>query len=620
MSDTWMTNLFTSNMEVLTMTQRSIKIAAVTLVVVSIFADICVHTKIHRLKIEQDARQQFILSTFGFLKDGWLNVNITEFSVLPQALANYAENTFGFTLDKSASSGITDYMEMNDRTCIFNHSDKPDEDKQKTFSIVFFRFDFRRNLILIERRGKDVKNLIISNRLDEHNKTKRDADRDTFSITSDQYLFNRARRAMKQKDSATVSDKIISSTAAPDIKASISTTLKPLNTSDGGETVTVSRKPDVPSNETDNMLLTSIPLLNNSGHFSAYFRVFIKRDEEEGMYSLYFHNCLGQKNEDSSSINLTVKLVEYNPGNFLSAGEMPIPYLFFVFTAVYLAATFLWVSVLHRCREDVYKIHYLMLSVVVVKVLACLFHAVNMYYIGKDGHHEEAWAVLYYIAYLMRGALFFITILLIGAGFAFIKYVLSDREKTLFLIVIPLQVLDYIAWVLVEESEEGQSHYDIWRGIFVLVDLLCCGAILFPVVWSIRHLTEGSMADGKAAISLLKLKLFRQFYIMIVCYIYFTRIIVYLVKIAVPFRYEWLNELLKEIATAVFFVVTGYKFRPAPDNPYLQVPQESDDEMEMDEVITKTGATDTVTRVNRHKGDSESKTSSNQCEHSHEYD
>jgi len=40
----------------------------------------------------------------------------------------------------------------------------------------------------------------------------------------------------------------------------------------------------------------------------------------------------------------------------------------------------------------------------------------------------------------MRGALLFVTIILIGAGWAFIKHVLSEREKKLFLIIIPLQV------------------------------------------------------------------------------------------------------------------------------------------------------------------------------------
>ena len=47
---------------------------------------------------------------------------------------------------------------------------------------------------------------------------------------------------------------------------------------------------------------------------------------------------------------------------------------------------------------------------------------------------------------------------------------------------------------------------------------------------------EASSTDGKAAVSLEKLKLFRHFYVMVVCYIYFTRIIVYLLRITVPFQ------------------------------------------------------------------------------------
>lgn len=134
-----------------------------------------------------------------------------------------------------------------------------------------------------------------------------------------------------------------------------------------------------------------------------------------------------------------------------------------------------------------------------------------------------------------------------------------------------LQVLANVAEIIIEESEESDAEFRTWHNIFIFVDLLCCGAILFPIVWSIRHLHDASATDGKAAINLRKLKLFRQFYIMIVCYIYFTRIIVYLLKMTMAFQYAWLDEMFREMATYVFFVLTGYKFRPLTSHPYFTV-------------------------------------------------
>lgn len=131
----------------------------------------------------------------------------------------------------------------------------------------------------------------------------------------------------------------------------------------------------------------------------------------------------------------------------------------------------------------------------------------------------------------LKGSLLFITIVLVGTGWNFIKHILSEKDKKVFMIVIPLQVLANIAKIILEESEEGDAEHRTWWDIYILVNLLCCGAIMFPVVWSIRHLQEASQTDGKAAINLKKLRLFRHFYIMIVVYIYFIYFIIYLLKV-----------------------------------------------------------------------------------------
>ena len=38
---------------------------------------------------------------------------------------------------------------------------------------------------------------------------------------------------------------------------------------------------------------------------------------------------------------------------------------------------------------------------------------------------------------------------------------------------------------------------------------------------------QAAHTDGKAVVNLMKLTLFKQYYIVVVCYIYFTRVVVY---------------------------------------------------------------------------------------------
>ncbi|XP_077692377.1 protein GPR107, partial [Eretmochelys imbricata] len=122
----------------------------------------------------------------------------------------------------------------------------------------------------------------------------------------------------------------------------------------------------------------------------------------------------------------------------------------------------------------------------------------DYHYVSCQGFSIEGWAVVCYIAYLSA------------------------------------QVLANVAYII----EEATTDHGLWKQILFLVDLLCCGVILFPVVWPIRHFSEISAT----AIILAKLKLFRHCYFMIVCYVYVTLVIPILIKFAVPFQWNWLYQ------------------------------------------------------------------------------
>ncbi|XP_066466660.1 protein GPR107 [Tiliqua scincoides] len=335
------------------------------------------------------------------------------------------------------------------------------------------------------------------------------------------------------------------------------------------------------------------------GAFSFQFFFNITSESQEGLYSLYFHKCSEKGVREPLPFNLNIGITEKNPKSYLSAGETPLPTLYVYMALFFFISGVVWVHILRKRRSDVFKIHWLMAALPFTKSLSLVFHAIDYHYISTQGFPMEGWAVVYYITHLLKGALLFITIALIGTGWAFVKHILSDKDKKIFMIVIPLQVLANVAYIIIESTEEGTTEYGLWKEVLFLVDLLCCGAILFPVVWSIRHLQEASATDGKAAINLAKLKLFKHYYVMIVCYIYFTRIIAILIKIAVPFQWKWLYQLLDETATLVFFVLTGYKFRPASDNPYLQLSQDDEDDLDMEAVVTTSGVMEGMKKVKK---------------------
>ncbi|KAL9538181.1 hypothetical protein MBANPS3_011125 [Mucor bainieri] len=108
--------------------------------------------------------------------------------------------------------------------------------------------------------------------------------------------------------------------------------------------------------------------------------------------------------------------------------------------------------------------------------------------------------------------------------------------------------------------------------------MISCGIILWTILQTRRHLASATSVDGKEQDILNKYKLWSSFYVVTLVYIYITRIVVQLLQASLPFRYTWAGEAVNEVATFLFYVFIGYKFRPFPDNPYMQVSVDEDED------------------------------------------
>uniref|UniRef100_A0A7S3PQ74 GOST seven transmembrane domain-containing protein n=1 Tax=Aplanochytrium stocchinoi TaxID=215587 RepID=A0A7S3PQ74_9STRA len=187
------------------------------------------------------------------------------------------------------------------------------------------------------------------------------------------------------------------------------------------------------------------------------------------------------------------------------------------------------------------------------------------------------WNVVYYLFATLKGISFFTVLLMIGSGWTLLKPTLNDWEMKILLIVLPLQLFANIALIVDDETTKGSQGWFRWRDLFLLVDFICAVAVVLPVFWQINFLKQAAKVDGKARLNLQKLKQFQQFYVQMIAYIYFTRIVVFLLGTTLPFHMTYVQAVLKEAATLIFFTLTGYRFRPAADNAYLRVTQDDED-------------------------------------------
>lgn len=291
--------------------------------------------------------------------------------------------------------------------------------------------------------------------------------------------------------------------------------------------------------------------------------------DEPDEYNLLLGNC---QPEFAISMNVVTEMYNIRDGkkDYLPAQETHLPQLFLILFFIYICFFAMWVFICVKHRQSVDKIHVIMAALLIVKALKMICASEDKTYVAKTGT-PHGWDVAFYVFGFMKGIMLFTVITLIGTGWSFLKPYLQEREKKVLMTVIPLQVLENIAYVIISETGPATKDYMAWNQMFLLIDIICCCAVFFPIIWSIKNLREASRTDGKAVRNLEKLTLFKQFYIVVVGYLYFTRIVVSAIAVVVNYKFGWIVYAFAEGASLGFYVFIFYNFQPIEKNPYLVI-------------------------------------------------
>ena len=369
------------------------------------------------------------------------------------------------------------------------------------------------------------------------------------------------------------------------------------------------------NNQNSEVAMRSIQYTFRPGEEGLYFLIYQICPTPASVYTHVPHGIMSSFELDFHFINFD----RWNKQSYLTAGEMKLPMVFFYFSVSYAFCFGWWVQNIRQAQADrstgrpvIYAIHHIMSALILLKTVTILLKSIRYHFLRVSGH-AEVWSFVYYLFYFLKGTFLFTVILLIGSGWSIVKPFLNGSEKKVILAVLILQVINNIALIVLARETEGESTFQGWTAVLHLVDIICCCAVLVPIVWQVNQLEksvtvddpehpdyngEDELANGDTTNNnnmtakdsgnmedlaekgriLEKLKLFRGFYMLVVAYIYSTRILVYLFSTMLSYQHLWFRDLLVELVTLCFYVVTGYMFRPMKENPYFGVKREVDDE------------------------------------------
>lgn len=402
-----------------------VKVCCALIVLAVILQNCC--ARIHKLEVKNDERKYIALSAFGFYKGGWLAVKLRNFYSIPFN----EQYMFGFSLDRRRNDAVNPYLDSHQDVCMLQDHTHSGHNSET----LYFTLDLKKKLLQINC-SHDFQSIHISKDFEPMTAV-RSKRGDGTSHFSDPFIVHQHRRKRNATETGDQGN--------PDVTRSVHVM---------GNRCPKLEKLKLHINRTTTDEVT---------YFNTSFVVYVESEDDEGLYNLYFHNCQNYKDDSPVALNFNLEIEENNSGNYLSAGEMPLPALYFMMSLLFFLSGCFWLFILRKSKHPVFKIHYFMAVLVYLKSLSLMFHGINYHFIQTKGEHIAAWAILYYIAHLLKGAVLFITIVLVGTGWTFIKPILSEKDKKIFMIVIPLQVLANVADIIIEESEEGAVEHRTWQ-------------------------------------------------------------------------------------------------------------------------------------------------------------
>uniref|UniRef100_A0A0E0CA05 Intimal thickness related receptor IRP domain-containing protein n=1 Tax=Oryza meridionalis TaxID=40149 RepID=A0A0E0CA05_9ORYZ len=311
--------------------------------------------------------------------------------------------------------------------------------------------------------------------------------------------------------------------------------------------------------------LVTFAALNAGGRYEVGSTFPITR---AGEYSLYFANCVPGTRV---TMDVRVELSDSSP----DGGEDPVAMVYSFFAVCYGVFLIAWLHrTLARGCSTARPVHDVMSGLLAALMLHCLAAAAYDGRYTSVGGTARGWNVPCLALRLVKNAMLFPVVALIGAGWSLPEPFVPGRELNVLTAMVPLQVYMAIATTLSGDASAftARGVAWTWSHAFVLVQLACCVAVLMPMGRAIRALRKEADTDDKAARRLGKLALFRQLYLAVAVYLYHTWMPVFILKLLVGASsgYRWASVAVEEAAALAFYLFMFCMFSPAEEDIQLE--------------------------------------------------